>query len=759
MSVNGSLSGISFSGLSSGIDTEGIISRLVQLEQIPIQRLQARQAEIKNRQAVYTQFRTKLQSLSTAASALNSSSAFNPVTSNSSKTDVATITATADAIAGTYNLAVSKLAQSQKVSSTAQTDSTSALNKSGQFIVNGKAVQVDETDSLRSIAQKVNSANAGVTASIIDGGTGSTYLTFTSNNMGAKNTIQMADLNGDAILSDLGVVTGSANIRETITNGATSRAFTKNSDAVGTMMGIEGAGAASFTINGTTVNVDLSTDSLQTIANSINSAVSGVTASVRSVTENGNTTYKLDISGTSGTPTFADTSGNALSALGVLQRSNGNQLVAAQDAEYSLDGVNLTSSTNTISSAIPNVTLTLLKANSTTPETSTLSLTKDTAAVKAKISSFKDAYNEAIDFIRTYSQFDKDTYASGPLFGDPVAAQLEQQVSSMLFGNVPGLTGDYTNLTSLGFNLDEKGMLTLDDTILSNAVANGSTDLANLFKTSGLGSNSSIQYISSGSKSVATGNGAYDVNITALATKGSYTSEMAQTTVSSQSEILTFNGSSFGSTPYVLTINSGSNLSDTVNRINSDSKLKDLVIASVGTDGKLLIESKRFGTAGNFTVTSNLDAAADNSGIGKTSLGVAVNGTDIQGTINGEEATGNGQYLVGKAGNATTEGLQIQYTGSALGLVGNISLRKGIGSLTGDLMSTFLDSVNGILTASDNTLKAQSEDIDDQIESINARIISKEAELRAKFTRMEEAISKIQSQGSRLSALNTSNAS
>lgn len=754
-----SLSGISFSGLSSGIDTEGIISRLIQLEQIPISRLQQRQAEIQNRQAVYGQFRTKLQALSTAASALNSNSAFNPVTSTSSKVEVATITATSEANAGIYNLAVSKLAQAQKVASTAQNDSTSALNKSGQFVVNGKAVQVDVTDSLRSIAQKVNGLNAGVTASIIDGGAGSTYLTFTSNNTGAKNTIQMADLSGNSVLADLGVVSGAAGIRESITNGATSKVFTKNNEAVGTMMGATGLGPASFTINGTAVNVDLSTDNLQTIANSINSAVTGVSASVRSITENGTTTYKLDIAGTSGTPTFSDVSGNALAAMGITQRGYGSQLVSAQDAEYSLDGVNLTSATNTITSAIPNVTLTLLKANATTPETSTISLTKDTAAVKAKIGSFKDAYNDAIDFIRTYSQFDKDTFASGPLFGDPVAAQLEQQVSSMMFSNVPGLSGEYTNLTSLGFNLDDKGMLTLDEGMLSTAIASSSNDLANLFKTSGIGSDSSLQYISSGSKSVATGTGSYNVNITALATKGSYASETAQTSNSTQSEILTFNGSSFGSTPYILSINSGSSLSDTVNRINSDSKLKDLVIASINGDGKLTIESKRFGTAGNFTVTSNLAAGTDNSGIGLTSLGTTVNGTDIQGTINGEEATGNGQYLVGKAGNVTTEGLQIQYTGTTTGLVGSISLRKGIGTQASDLVSSFLDSVNGILTASDNTLKAQYDDINDQIATLNERMALKEADLRAKFTRMEEAISKIQSQGSRLSALNTSNSS
>jgi flagellar hook-associated protein 2 len=63
MAVGSSLSGISFSGLSSGIDTAGIISRLMQLEQIPISRLQTRQAEVKQQQAVYGQFRSQLQGI------------------------------------------------------------------------------------------------------------------------------------------------------------------------------------------------------------------------------------------------------------------------------------------------------------------------------------------------------------------------------------------------------------------------------------------------------------------------------------------------------------------------------------------------------------------------------------------------------------------------------------------------------------------------------------------------------------------------
>jgi flagellar hook-associated protein 2 len=514
--------------------------------------------------------------------------------------------------------------------------------------------------------------------------------------------------------------------------------------------------ASTFEVNGVAINIDPAVDSLQTVANAINAAGTGATATVKTVTEGTSTKYRLEITGAS-TPTLTDSSGNLLSALGVLQAGYGHELLQAQDAEFTIDGVALTSATNTIQSAIPNATIALLKANATTPETTTLTLSKDTAAIKGKIEAFRDAYNDAIDFIRTYSQFDKDTFASGPLFGDPVAGQLEQQVTSMLFSNVAGVSGDLKNLTSIGFKLDDQGKLSIDDAILTSAIANKPTELANLFRTSGVGSVNSIQYISSTSKSIASGDGAYNVDISALATKGSYTGEIAQTLASSATEVLSFSGSVIGTTPYTLSLSVGSTLADTVTKINADTRLKDLVVASIDGSGKLRIESKRYGSGGNVTVTSNLAAAVDNSGTGTSSAGVTETGTDVVGTINGEEATGNGQFLIGKTGNAKTEGLQIQYTGTAFGLVGTIALRKGIGAQSTDLMATFLDSVNGILSASDASLKSQFDDLGDQIESLNDRIAAKEADLKAKFSRMEEAISRIQAQASRLSALNQSN--
>lgn len=752
MAIGSSLSGITFSGLSSGIDTESIISRLMALEQAPIQRLQSQEIQIKSRQTLLQQLKGLMGTLSGASMALNSAQAFAPITAKSSDDLVATVSAGPNALAGQYNLEVSRLATSHKISTSAQAGTTTALNQSGFFVVNGKGVSVEASDSLTTIAQKVNTLQAGVTASVINGGTNAAYLTLTSATSGADNAVQIADLTG-TVASNLGLVSGSASIRDAITNGATSIGFSSSTTAVGELLGATGLGSMGFTINGVAVSVNLQTQSLADVANAINAASTGATASVRSEDVNGTTVYHLDISGAS-TPTFVDTDG-ALKALGILQQGFGNQLVAAQDATYKLDGVSLTSSSNTITSVIPDVTLTLLKANQTTPETATLTFSQDNAAVKTKIKEFVSAFNGIVDFIGQNSRFDKETFSAGPLFGDPLARQAEDTISTMLFADVEGLSGAYKNVAQFGFSFDENGKLTLDESVLDEVLAADPAAVGAVFRAKGQATVDAIQYVSSTSKTVASGTSYYDVNITQLATKGSYGAEVAQTSATAISENLTFSGSLFGSTNYTLTIPSGSTQSAIVDLINADSKLKDLLIATVDA-GKLVLTSKRFGTNGNFAVVSNVAAAADSSGIGTSSAGTTVTGVDVAGTINGEEATGNGQYLTGKSGNATTDGLQILYTGSGTGAVGSLRFTKGIGATMGDAVSTFTDAVSGYFTSNDKALQDQVDSIEATIADLRERLTLKQQLLRRKFTAMEQAIAQMQSQSAGLSAISRS---
>ena len=177
MSSIGSSSGIHFSGLSSGIDTESIIAQLIAIEKQPITALASQKGLLQLQFNATQQYRDLAQTLKNAVDDLTSSSSFRLAKAVSSNTDAVTVSATSDAQAGVYNIAVSKLAQAHKIRTNAQADSTSALNLSGTININGTDIVIEAADSLSAIAAKINAANAGVTASLINGGTNNVYMT------------------------------------------------------------------------------------------------------------------------------------------------------------------------------------------------------------------------------------------------------------------------------------------------------------------------------------------------------------------------------------------------------------------------------------------------------------------------------------------------------------------------------------------------------------------------------------------------------
>ncbi len=746
---------VSFTGLVSGINTSSIIAKLTQLEQNQVTAVQNQQANLSNQQQIYQQVSSYLGNMSTAAGTLSSYGAFNLVSGNSSTPATATVSAGLGATAGTYSLSVSQLAQAQKISTTAQTNTTTALGLAGgTFVVNGEAVQVTSADSLKTIAQKINGLNNGVTASLIDGGSGSAYMTLAANNSGLANQLQIADLSGNT-LSTLGITSGTATTRTPQTNGALSYGFTSSSQTLASMMGLPTGGTYNFSINGgSAITVNTDTDSLQSVANKINATGSGVSATVNTVTSGSNTTYQLSITSPSGT-TFSDTNG-LLQGLGVLQSAPGNQLVQAKDANYSLDGVNLTSSSNTITSAIPGATLTLLQGNTTTsgvtsPSTSTITLNQNTSTIISNVNAFVSAFNNVTDYINQNSQFNSTNFQSGPLFGDPVARQVQTSMSNMIFANVPGTTGQYTNLAALGFSFNASGDLTVNSTTLTSALTTNPSAVTALFQASGTGSSANLNFVSSGSKSVPTGTGSYAINITQPATQQVYTATTAQTTANPSTENLTFSGQSFGSAPYVLALPAGATLDSTIAAINNDATLKNFVVAT-NNNGFLNIQSQVYGGKGNFTVVSSSDAASNTSGIGKSG-GTYVYGNNLIGTINGELATGNGQYLVGNSGNKTTDGLQIQYTGTSTGAVGTIKFNNGIAVQAQSLASTLTDSANGVLTAASNGLTAQITELNKKITQLNTDLTNQTSTLQTEFSNMESAIAAAQQQSTQLNSI------
>src|SRR5215470_17839545 len=99
-----SSSGINFSGLGSGIDTESIIKQLLTLGQRPIQLLQQHQQQIQQQETAINQVAAAVSGLQAAASALDNPNGFNIVQANSTDSTVATATASAGAQAGNHSL-------------------------------------------------------------------------------------------------------------------------------------------------------------------------------------------------------------------------------------------------------------------------------------------------------------------------------------------------------------------------------------------------------------------------------------------------------------------------------------------------------------------------------------------------------------------------------------------------------------------------------------------------------------------------------
>ncbi|MEE9605110.1 MAG: flagellar filament capping protein FliD [Candidatus Scalindua sp.] len=331
----------SVGGLVSGLDTATIVEQLIAVSRKRIDVVASNQTTYGNKLEAYQSLNTQLSSFQSKADILRDVDTFNVfknVTTTDSTTfsasDLLSVSTTTDAAAGTHTIrftSSSQLAQARKLSSESYTDYDTALGISGEFIINGKAISVDTTDSLVDITSSINNANSGtdstgVTASILSVSSTDNRLVLTSDNTG-EDEFSILDASASNILQTLGFTTTgtdgdgiSTTIKNTTSDGAESDALSSSSAAVGSLLGLTSAQSGTVTIGTYTRTIDLSTDSLSAIASTID-GMTGITATVEpTTTDDGVTTYYIDISGTT---TFSDNN-NVLETLGILEGTNGS---------------------------------------------------------------------------------------------------------------------------------------------------------------------------------------------------------------------------------------------------------------------------------------------------------------------------------------------------------------------------------------------------------------------------------------------------
>lgn len=294
---------IQSTGLGSNLDVNSIITKLMQVEAQPLTSLATKEASYQAKLTAYGTLSSALSSFQSSVASLSSISTFQSLSANSSDSSIATATTTSSAVSGTYNVNVTKLAQSQSISSAGQAATNTTIGSgtsstisiqfgtiSGGTSSNGVytgatftqdanqalgQITIDSTNNtLQGIRDAINAANKGVNASIVGDGnaTNPYHLVLTSAKTGATSSMKIS-VTGDAALQNLLNYDPAAtqNLKEVTT--AQSANLTVNGIAISSE-----SNAVTSVVQGATLNlakVGSTTISLSNNVSGVQSSVNG----------------------------------------------------------------------------------------------------------------------------------------------------------------------------------------------------------------------------------------------------------------------------------------------------------------------------------------------------------------------------------------------------------------------------------------------------------------------------------------------------
>lgn len=494
-----------------------------------------------------------------------------------------------------------------------------------------------------------------------------------------------------------------------------------------------------------TITIDSSNNSLQGIRDAINASGAPVTASI--VNDGSSTPYRLvltskttgenmsmNISAAAG----GDSAITSMLSYDATGTQNLTQTAAAQNAKLTVNGLAITSATNTVSNSVQGLNLTLVKTGTTT-----VSMTNNSSAVTQSVQSFASAYNSLQGVISTLTKYDPTGQATGALIGDSTVQLIQTRLQQILNGKVQGTSATgLSSLAQIGVNFQTDGTLSVDTAALNKAMqsGNGFQQLASLLATNGVTTDSLVSYAGSTDK---TQPGNYSINVTQAATQGLSTGSVtlgASTTITSSNNQL--NVMLDGNNASVV-IPSGTYTADQLAKAVQQAINGNSVFSGAGStvsvaqkNGILTITSNRYGSASKVLVTGGTAQA------GTFGSNAFTNGVDIQGTIGGSMATGSGQTLTGGVGTAV-EGLKLTVTGDAVGSRGTVSFSQGYASMLGSQVTEFL-STKGAISSATTSLNTTIKQIQQQESDWQDQMTQMQSRYLAQFTALDATMAKLQ---------------
>jgi len=695
---------INFSGAGTGIDWSMLIDAQIQARsQQVITPIEHWKASWEDKLGAYDNLRLLLTEFQTSVEAMDSAAELRSYTAKTSNEDSVAVAVSGTARPGTTSLVINQLAAAEMEAHSGLDEATTVVNSSGasqvfaySYAGQATSVTVPSGTTLEQLAGLINNdpGNPGVTASILDDGTGSTtshHLVLRGNDMGSANTI-VIDAATTTLAGQWSNLTANASAGASAVTVDSVADFSRyqaviigDDDSTAEYHVIDSIGGSTLTLKDVLAD-DFTTDqgAYVTVRGSGSAVSAPATAGTAEVTVADASAFLVgksviiadaggyeeltitEIDTETNTLTFSANLANDYAADAFVTQLEGGrkftfedadftEVQAARNAQLRLDGYPPTGwverDTNVINDLIPGVTLTLSSTNGGAPVSITIS--EDIDGVKEKINEFVSNYNAVKTFINENTDYDTESQQAGLLMGSYAATLIEQRLRDVIIGVAPGFqsgTDTYTHLGQLGINTvgdsedDTLGTLSVDDTKLTEALSTDFDAVIRLF-TDNFSGYSSSQYL----------------------------------TFYQASELLT-------------------------------------------TAGQYEVEAD-FDGSGNLT-------AGRMRRVGETAF---------------RDATIDPPYLVGQSGNPE-DGLYVKalWDGASTTQSATVRVTRGVAGRIGDLLDEVLDGADGLLHNIGESYRDIISQIDDRIEREQARLDLLRDRLTARYARLEELMVQMQ---------------
>lgn len=491
----------------------------------------------------------------------------------------------------------------------------------------------------------------------------------------------------------------------------TAKAHTLASDGIASVNPALGAGT--IKVNGVAIEIT-SGDNLNTIAEKINNSEAGVNVSVIQVnSDNYKMVFTSEASGTENAMTFQDDNG-ILSSLGILDAegniNEANQVQAAEDAVFKMNGITITRSDNEVTDVVAGVTFNL--KNAAVGTVAQVKVKQDVDGIVESAQDFVDQYNETMTLISDYLHYDKETKTAGVLNGDSSLMRLQSQIRGFINNTVAGVDPSVSTMSLVGISTGAfgssventlSGTLQLDEAKLRKALETNYDDVAILF-------------------------GASSVNI-------------AATKLGANAGIVTEDGLG-GST----TVANNS-------LIDGDTATTGVQV-EVGSWVEIQLAKS------SVVDQINIYTAAGDETYGLNAFDVEYWDSKSSSWVNLLSVTGNnGDFYSAEFAATKTDKIRVKVNEAANGgtyaelfEIEVLQQNSGVFAKMNDALYTWT-TTGGTIDSKVESFQERIKDLDDQIERKEALLAQRETYLYAKFTAMEKALAQLETQTSALDSL------